>query len=40
MAHDYVSLYRDLLRQAPAIGCEESTLAPNVAPAGTIPYAA
>jgi glycosyltransferase involved in cell wall biosynthesis len=40
MAHDYVSLYRDLLRQAPALGCDESTLAPNVAPAGTIPYAA
>jgi glycosyltransferase involved in cell wall biosynthesis len=40
MAHDYVNLYRNLLRQVPAIGCEESTLAPNVEPAGTIPYAA
>jgi len=40
MARNYVNVYRNLLQKAPAIECEESTLAPNVEPVGTIPYAA
>jgi len=40
MARNYVNVYRDLLQKAPAIESEESTLAPNVEPVGTIPYVA
>jgi len=40
MARDYVNVYRNLLRRAPAIGREEGLPAANVATVGTMPYAA